>query len=86
MSSQKDKFLCPRSRSQLGHNQNTTGGNLTKRHRKIDHYGTVCRAQDLSSYAQGQAHRSDVKIMSKQNSKTTEAYFAKLHGKIEHKE
>ena len=56
------KFLRPRSRSQsgerskscLGNNSKTTEANLTKLHRKIEHDGKVCRAQELGSYAQGQ--------------------------------
>ena len=59
------RFLRLRSRSQsgqrsklcLGNNSKTTEANLTKLHRKIEHYGKkVCRAQELGSYAQGQGH------------------------------
>ena len=57
-----------------------------KLHRKIKQNKKVCRAQDLGSYAQGQGHRSEVKIMSKHNSKTTESNVRKLYGKIEHNE
>ena len=58
-----------------------------KLHRKIKHKEKVCRAQDLGSYAQGQGHRSEVKIKSlSNNSKTTEANFTEHHGKIEHNE
>ena len=57
-------FLRPRSRSQSGHrsksclsnNSKTTEANLTKLHRKIEHNGKMCRAQELGSYAQGQGH------------------------------
>ena len=45
---------------------------MTKLHRKIKHKEKVCRAQCLGSYAQGQGHRSEVKIMSKKYKKTTE--------------
>ena len=30
--------------------------NLTKLHRKIEHYEKVCCAQELGSYTQGQGH------------------------------
>ena len=56
------RFLRPRSRSQSGqrsksclsNNSKTTEANLTKLHRKIEHYEKVFRAQELGSYAQGQ--------------------------------
>ena len=58
-------FICPRSRSQSGqrsksclsNNSKTTEANLTKLHRKIEHYEKVCCAQELGSYAQGQGHK-----------------------------
>ena len=56
------RFIRPRSRSQSGqrsqsclsNNSKTTEANLTKLHRKIEHYDKVFHAQDLGSYAQGQ--------------------------------
>ena len=58
------RFLRPSSRSQSGqrsklclsNNSKTTDANLTKLHRKIEHYEKVCPAQELGSYAQGQGH------------------------------
>ena len=44
------------SKSCLSNNSKTTEGNLTKLHRKIEHYEKVCREQELGSYAQGQGH------------------------------
>ena len=44
----------------------TTKAYLMKLHRKIKHNEKVCCTQDLGSYAQGQGHRSEVKIMSQQ--------------------
>ena len=60
----KVRFLSPRSRSPSGqrsksclsNNSKTTEANLTKFHRKIEHNGKVCSAQELGSYAQGQGH------------------------------
>ena len=52
-----------------------------KLYRKIKH-NEVCRAKESGSYAQGLGHRS--KSCPSNNSKTTEANFTKLHGKIEH--
>ena len=57
-------FLRPRSRSGSGqgsksclsNNSKTTEANLTKFHRKIEHYEKVCGAQELGFYAQGQGH------------------------------
>ena len=56
------RFIRPRSRSQSGqrsksclsNNSKTTEANLTKLHRKTEHYDKVFHAQDLGSYAQGQ--------------------------------
>ena len=64
MSHTSFKFLRPRSRSQSGqrsksclsNNSKTTETNLTKLHRKMEHYEKVCHAQELGSYAQGQGH------------------------------
>ena len=50
-----------------------------KLHRKIKHSEKVCRAQDLSSYAQGQRSKSCLS----NNSNTVEANLTKLHRKIE---
>ena len=52
-----------RSKSCLSNNSKTTEANLTKVHRKIEYYETVCPAQELGSYAQGQSH-NQVKIVS----------------------
>ena len=57
-------FLYPRSRSLSGqrsksclsNNSKTIEANLTKLHRKIEHYEKVCWAQELGSYTQGQGH------------------------------
>ena len=57
-------FLFPRSRSLSGqrsksclsNNSKTIEANLTKLHRKIEHYEKVCCAQELGSYTQGQGH------------------------------
>ena len=57
-------FLRPRSRLQSGqrsksclsNNLKTTEANLTKLHRKKEHYEKVCCAQELGSYAQGPGH------------------------------
>ena len=57
-------FLPPRSRSQSGQrsklylsdNSKTTEANLSKLHRKIEHYEKVCCTQELGSYSQGQGH------------------------------
>ena len=62
------RSLCPRSRSQSGqrsksclsNNSKTTGAGSTKLHGGMEHNEKVCRAQKLSSYAQGQG-RSQVK-------------------------
>ena len=40
----------------LSKNSKSTEANLTKLHRKIEHYKKVCRIQELGSYAQGQSH------------------------------
>ena len=47
----------------------TTDEILMKLHRQIKQNEKVCRPQDLGSHAQGQGHRLEVKIMSKQNLK-----------------
>ena len=54
-----------RSKSCLSNSSKTTKANLTKFHRKIEHYKTVCPVQETGSYAQGQGH-NQVKIMSQQ--------------------
>ena len=54
-----------RSKSCLSNNSKTTEANIMKFHRKIEHYETVCPAQKVGSYAQGQGH-NQVKIMSQQ--------------------
>ena len=64
MSCRQLRFLLSRSRSQsdqrsnscLGNNSKTTEVNLTKLHRKIEHYKKVCCTQELGKYAQGQGH------------------------------
>ena len=64
MSCTRVRFLRPRSRSQsvqrskscLSNNSKSTEANLTKLHRKKEHNGKVCSAQELGSYAQGQGH------------------------------
>ena len=64
MSCTRFRFLSPRSRSQSGqrsksslsNNSKTTEANLTKLHRKIEHYEKVFCAQELGSYSQGQGH------------------------------
>ena len=45
-----------RSKSCLSNNSKTIQANLTKLHRKIEHYEKVCCAQELGSYTQGQGH------------------------------
>ena len=40
-----------RSKSCLSNNSKTSEANVTKIHRKIEHYETVCPAQELGSYA-----------------------------------
>ena len=63
-------FICPRSRSQsdqrskscLSNNSKTTEANLTKLHRKIEHYDKVFHAQELGSYAQGQGSLAVSKV------------------------
>ena len=40
----------------LSNNSKTIEANLTKLHRKIEHYEKVCCAQELGSYSQGQGH------------------------------
>ena len=64
------RFLHPRSRSQSGqrsksclsNNSKTTEANLTKLHRKIEHYDKVFHAQELGSYAQGQGSLAVLKV------------------------
>ena len=48
--------LGQRSKSCLSNNSKTTGANLMKLHRKIEHNEKVCRAQELGSYTQGRGH------------------------------
>ena len=60
--------LCPgsgsrsgqRSKSCLGDNSKAAGAGSTKLHGGVEHNERVCRAQELSSYAQGRG-RSQVK-------------------------
>ena len=40
----------------VSNNSKTIEANLTKLHRKIEHYEKVCWAQELGSYTQGQGH------------------------------
>ena len=40
----------------LSNNSKTAEANLTKLHRKIEHYEKVCQPQELGSYTQGQGH------------------------------
>ena len=62
MSCTRFRFLSPRPRSQSGqrsksflsNNSKTIEANLTKLHRKIEYNESVCIAQELGSYAQGQ--------------------------------
>ena len=49
-------WLGQMSKSCLSNNSKTTAANLTKLHRKIEHYDKVCQAQELGSFAQGQGH------------------------------
>ena len=48
--------VAVRSKSCLSNDSKTTEANLTKFHRKIEHNGKVCCAQELGSYAQGQGN------------------------------
>ena len=48
--------LGQRSKSCLSNNSKTTEANLTKLHKKIEHYEKVLREQKLGSYAQRQGH------------------------------
>ena len=62
--------MTPRSRSQSGQRSKsclsnyskTTEANLTKLHRKIEHYDKVFHAQELGSYAQGQGSMAVFKV------------------------
>ena len=45
-----------RSKSCFSNNLKTTEANLMNLHRKIEHSETVCHAQDIGSYTQGQGH------------------------------
>ena len=49
---------CNQVRGQnfLSNNSKTVEANLTKLHRKIEHYEKVWCAQEFGSYAQGQGH------------------------------
>ena len=51
-----------RSKSCLSKNSKTTEANLTKLHRKIEHYDMVFHAQELGSYAQGQGFLAVFKV------------------------
>ena len=51
-----------RSKSCLSNNSKTTEANLTKLHRKIEHYDMVFHAQELGSYAQGQGSLAVFKV------------------------
>ena len=53
------------SKLYLSNCSNTTLANLTKLHRKIEHYEAGCPALETVSYAEGQGH-NQVKIMSLQ--------------------
>ena len=46
----------------LSNNSKTTKANLTKLHRKIEHYDKVFHAQELGSYAQGQGSLAVFKV------------------------
>ena len=60
---------------------------MIKLKRKIQHNEKVYYAQDLDPKPKVKvAIRSEVKILSSNNSKTTEANLMKLHIKIEHNE
>ena len=48
--------ISQRSKSCLSNNSKTIEANLTKLHRKVEHYEKVCCAQELGSYTQGQGH------------------------------
>ena len=61
----KVKDTDHRSKSCLSNSSKTTKANLTKLHRKIEHNETVCPAQEIGSYAQGQGH-NQVEIVSQQ--------------------
>ena len=49
-------------KSCLSKNSKTTEANLTKRHRKIEHYDKVFHAQELGSYVQGQGSLAVFKV------------------------
>ena len=51
-----------RSKWCLSNNSKTTEANLTKLHRKIEHYDMVFHAQELGSYAQGQGSLAVFKV------------------------
>ena len=46
----------------LSNNSKTTEANLTKLHRKIEHYDKVFHAQELGSYVQGQGSLAVFKV------------------------
>ena len=46
----KVKVTGQRSKLCLSNNSKTTKANLTKLHRKVEHYERVCPAQELGSY------------------------------------
>ena len=45
-----------RSKLCLTNSSKTTEANLTKLHKKLEHYETVCLAQGIGCNAQGQGH------------------------------
>ena len=55
-------MIRQRSKSCLSNNSKTTEANLTKLHRKIEHYDKVFHAQELGSYAQGQGSLAVFKV------------------------
>ena len=61
----KVKVTGHRSNSCRSNNSKTTEANFMKLQGKIEHNEKVCRAQEVSSYAQGQGD-NQVKIMSQQ--------------------
>ena len=79
----KDKATI-RSKSCLSNNSKTTEANLTKLHRKIEHYGTVCPAQEFPTPKVKVTIRP--KSCLSNDSKTTEANLTKLQRNKEHYE
>ena len=76
----KVKVTGQRSKSCLSNNSKTTEANFTKLHGKIKHNEKVCRAQELSSYAQGQGH-NQFKIVSQQQLKNYLSKFKEISWK-----